>query len=394
MQIQGVYYNGISSNAINCIVSIKEESIEILNRESKDTISIWEKENTSIKHISDSLITIAHLIDETEALLEIKIQSKQEFHSIHDKLHFLEKDIASKIYKQGAAAIIPIGLFCIGFIIFFYFVLIPPIGEYFATITPIALENELGKNLSEGIQKDLKIDANQSIKIQKYFNALKHKSDYKYTIKIVKDDEQINAFAIPGGHIYIYSGILNKIETYEQLNALLFHEMAHVEYRHTLKSIYRLLSRMMFISLITSDVNSLSAVILDNANSLFALSYSKTLETEADSYSIQKMKENKNDLQGFVSLFKIIEKEQELEMERNNIIMQQQYANNNRLLNSNINNIELDNEEGYDLMNLEDLDEQNEIDMESYIDPLKGRKENNQENNNTNQVLNDRIFNL
>lgn len=314
MQIQGIYYNGISSNAMNCIVSIKEESIEISNKESNDTISIWEKENTSIKHISDSLITIAHILDEVEALLEIKIQTKQEFHAIHDKLHFLEKDIASKIYKQGTKAIIPIGLFCIGFIAFFYFVLIPPIGEYFASITPFVLENKLGENLTEGIQKDLKIDTMQSIKIQKYFDALEHKSDYKYTIKIVKDDEQINAFAIPGGHIYIYSGILNKIQTYEQLNALLFHEMAHVEYRHTLKSIYRLLSRMMFISLITSDVNSLSAIILDNANSLFALSYSKTLENEADTYSIKKMKENKNDIQGFVSLFKIIEEEHEHEV--------------------------------------------------------------------------------
>jgi len=314
MQIQGIYYNGISSNATHCIVSIKEETIEISNRESKDIISKWGKENTSIKHLSESLITIAHNLDEVEAILEIKIQTKQEFHTIHDKLHFLEKDIASKIYKQGTKAIIPIGLFCIGFIAFFYFVLIPPIGEYFAAITPIVLENKLGENISEGIQKDLKIDTFQSIKIQKYFDELKHKSDYKYTIKVVKDDDQINAFAIPGGHIYIYSGILNKIETYEQLNALLFHEMAHLEYRHTLKSIYRLLSRLMFISLITSDVNSLSAVILEHANTLYALSYSKQLETEADSYSIQKMKEQKNDLQGFVDLFKLIETESEHEV--------------------------------------------------------------------------------
>jgi predicted Zn-dependent protease len=314
MRISGIYYNGISSVAKRCIVSIEENSIEIFDKESEKLIAVWFQENTSLKHISNSLITIAHDEEDIEALIEIKINSNQEYHEIHDKLHFLEKDIASKIYKQGTKAIVPIGIFCIGFIAFFYFVLIPPIGEYFAAITPIVMENKLGENISEGIQKDLKIDTIQSIKIQKYFDALEHKSDYKYTIKVVKDDEQINAFAIPGGHIYIYSGILNKIETYEQLNALLFHEMAHVEYRHTLKSIYRLLSRMMFISLITSDVNSLSAVILDHANTLYALSFSKQLETEADSYSIQKMKEQKNDLQGFVDLFKLIETESEHEV--------------------------------------------------------------------------------
>ncbi len=85
-------------------------------------------------------------------------------------------------------------------------------------------------------------------------------------------------------------------------------------------------------------------------------------------------------------------REQELEMERNNIIMQQQMANNNRYVNS---NVEMDNEIDYELMNLDEGENNdNEMDMESYVDPLKGRKENNQENNNTNQVLNDRIFNL
>ncbi len=85
-------------------------------------------------------------------------------------------------------------------------------------------------------------------------------------------------------------------------------------------------------------------------------------------------------------------REQELEMERNNIIMQQQISNNNRYVNS---NVEMDNEIDYELMNLDEGENNdNEMDMESYVDPLKGRKENNQENNNTNQVLNDRIFNL
>lgn len=314
MQIFGIYYNGISSIAKDCIVFIHENSIEILEKGSNHLIAHWNQENTTIKQISNSMISIAHMENEIEALIEIKLKSKEEFHALHEKLHFLEKDVASKIYKHGAKAIVPIGLFCLGFIAFFYFVLIPPIGEYFAAITPIVFENKLGENLSQGIEKDLKIDTEKSIRIQKYFEALHFKSEYKYKIQIVKEDKQVNAFAIPGGHIYIYTGILNKINSYEQLNALLFHEMAHVEYRHTLKSLYRLLSRMIFISLITSDVNSLSAVILEHANSLYALSYSKQLESEADSYSIHKMKEQKNDLQGFVDLFKTIENEAEHEI--------------------------------------------------------------------------------
>ncbi len=49
---------------------------------------------------------------------------------------------------------------------------------------------------------------------------------------VVFDDAQVNAFALPGGHIGVYTGLLKVAETADQLAAVMGHEVAHVLARH------------------------------------------------------------------------------------------------------------------------------------------------------------------
>lgn len=54
---------------------------------------------------------------------------------------------------------------------------------------------------------------------------------FSYTYKII-DDKTINAFSIPGGHIYIYKGLLDLLKTDDELAAVLGHETAHAAHHH------------------------------------------------------------------------------------------------------------------------------------------------------------------
>jgi len=58
---------------------------------------------------------------------------------------------------------------------------------------------------------------------------------YDYRIQIIRDDK-INAFAVAGGNLYFSTGMLQMIETDEELEAILAHEIAHVERRHMLRA--------------------------------------------------------------------------------------------------------------------------------------------------------------
>ena len=57
---------------------------------------------------------------------------------------------------------------------------------------------------------------------------------YKYRVQIIIDDDP-NAFAVAGGHIYLSTGLLDMIEDKSELEFVLAHEVAHIERRHTLR---------------------------------------------------------------------------------------------------------------------------------------------------------------
>lgn len=58
----------------------------------------------------------------------------------------------------------------------------------------------------------------------------------KYTVKIVEND-QVNAFTIPGGMVYVYTGLLKKVESDDELAGVLAHEIAHNVRFHVLRKI-------------------------------------------------------------------------------------------------------------------------------------------------------------
>ncbi len=88
-------------------------------------------------------------------------------------------------------------------------------------------------------------DAVSSYLVQGFFDSIPGRRDYDYTVTVIDSTEE-NAFAMPGGRIAICSGILDGMERPEELAALLLHESAHVELRHSLKSIFRTLSGYFF----------------------------------------------------------------------------------------------------------------------------------------------------
>src|SRR5690606_37563596 len=103
--------------------------------------------------------------------------------------------------------------------------------------------------------------------------------------------------------------LLRNMRHYEELAALLLHEYAHVERRHTTKTIFRSMGAYMFISLLFGDLSGAGAVVVENANSLNSLQYSRRLEKDADLYGLQLLQERQLDPQGFEWLFNSLKRQ-------------------------------------------------------------------------------------
>ncbi|MBD0378350.1 MAG: M48 family metallopeptidase [Flavisolibacter sp.] len=194
------------------------------------------------------------------------------------------------------------------FLMLAYILLVPVLTGALANSFPIENERGLGRQLFSSMQNDFAVDEKRTAYINTFFDELKIPSRYPIQITVVKS-EVANAFAMPGGYIVVYDQLLKDIHTYEELAAILAHEFVHIENRHTLRSLFRRMGGYLFISLLLGDAGGISALLLNQAENLKSLSYSRSLEKEADEKGAALLVQRNIDCRGFVWLFQALKKE-------------------------------------------------------------------------------------
>lgn len=107
--------------------------------------------------------------------------------------------------------------------------------------------------------------------------------DFAWEVTILEDDAVVNAFAAPGGYIYVYTGLIRFLKTEDQLAGVLGHEIAHADRRHSTQQLTKRYGISALLELAFGDDPNLAAEI---AASLVDLSFSRSQEAEADDYSV------------------------------------------------------------------------------------------------------------
>jgi len=97
-----------------------------------------------------------------------------------------------------------------------------------------------------------------------------------------------NAFALPGGRIYLLSGLLAKAKNPDEIAGVLAHELGHLKHRDSLRELIFNGGTSFLIGLLFGDVTGSSTVIFAS-RSLVTSSYSRDAEQNADTYSIDVM---------------------------------------------------------------------------------------------------------
>jgi beta-barrel assembly-enhancing protease len=114
--------------------------------------------------------------------------------------------------------------------------------------------------------------------------------DLGYHFAILNSNEQ-NAFAAPGGYIFVTVGLLRSLRNEAELATVLAHEVAHVDRKHMLNTLQRssLLSNVSELSMTVMDKDPklLNGVIDQVSNMLFTNGIDKELEYEADQYGVK-----------------------------------------------------------------------------------------------------------
>ncbi|HYO81801.1 MAG TPA: M48 family metallopeptidase, partial [Bryobacteraceae bacterium] len=104
--------------------------------------------------------------------------------------------------------------------------------------------------------------------------------DWQYRLEWVRS-EQVNALAAPGGHMVAYCGLVQQMETADELSAVLAHEAAHVMHRHGMRNLIRTAGVRLLLSAMGADI------LVDSAAMLGALHYMRSDEEAAYKSGLQ-----------------------------------------------------------------------------------------------------------
>ncbi|MBK9109404.1 MAG: M48 family metalloprotease [Saprospiraceae bacterium] len=111
---------------------------------------------------------------------------------------------------------------------------------------------------------------------------VEYANDFVWDVTLINDLKTLNAFATPGGYIYIYTGLINFLDSEDQLAGVIGHELAHSAKRHSTKQ----LSKSLGIQILADAALGKQEMIKQVATALLTLSFSRAHETQADSMSV------------------------------------------------------------------------------------------------------------
>lgn len=220
----------------------------------------------------------------------------------------MEKQLSKKRRSPVVPFFLGLGALLIVLLLAVYFWLIPFLAGRTANALPVEYEIKMGESAYNAMAGDFKVNDSLSVLVNKFFAALHIPTRYPVKITVV-EQEQINAFAVPGGRIVVFTGLLKQMQRPEELAALLAHEFSHVELRHTTRSLLQTLGTYMMVSLVFGDLSGITAIVVENANTLKHLEYSRSLEKEADLNGLALLEARHINGEGYIWLFRTLEKD-------------------------------------------------------------------------------------
>jgi predicted Zn-dependent protease len=111
-----------------------------------------------------------------------------------------------------------------------------------------------------------------------------HRNDFAWELYIINDNNTLNAFAAPGGFMYVYTGLIRYLDEADHLAGVIGHEIAHADQRHSTEQMTQVYGVETLLAILAGNNQGTLTQI---AQGLASLSFSRAHEREADEFSVR-----------------------------------------------------------------------------------------------------------
>jgi len=136
----------------------------------------------------------------------------------------------------------------------------------------------------------------------------KDRGPWDYRFHVI-DSKDINAFALPGGNVFMFTGLYNRLKTEDELAAVMGHEMTHVREQHWAHMAGAQAKRQAGLAVLLglTHASSVWQNVAGLADSMLTLRYSRKDEDQADAGGLQDMVAAGYNPEGMLGLFQILQ---------------------------------------------------------------------------------------
>jgi beta-barrel assembly-enhancing protease len=178
-------------------------------------------------------------------------------------------------------------------------------------------EMEMGQQYAAEINRQLPLLNDQTV--LRYVNNLGRSiaqqggRNLPYQFYVV-NSSQVNAFAVPGGHIYINRGLIERTRNMSELAGVLAHEIAHVEHRHGITQMERMQRANLALTagyiLLGRQPTAVDEAVIGIGGQAYFAGHSREAENEADAAAVALLVRARIDPNGLSTFFNVLLEEQ------------------------------------------------------------------------------------
>ncbi|WP_420861421.1 M48 family metallopeptidase [Algirhabdus cladophorae] len=303
------FFDGETALKQDVVLTVRGQDLEISDVDG-GLIEAWPL--TKLRRVRDTgtrRATVLYLLnDDREARLSLpRIEDV-----VALKTHARQLDARPSAWPQFRKIALWTGA-AVAAVVLMIFVIIPSLSNQLAATIPPAREEAIGKTVLAQIERFWSTDveggdwtcetpdgqAALETMTQRMLGSFEIPYDLK--VAVVKHD-MINAFALPGGHVVIMSGLLDKADAAEEVAGVLAHELGHVANRDPMRLALRAAGSAGILSLVLGDATGGAAIAI-MADQLVSASHTRDAEADADVFALERMSEANISPEAFAGFF-------------------------------------------------------------------------------------------
>jgi Zn-dependent protease with chaperone function len=294
----GIFFDGITSARRSVLVELGSDGVVVRDAQERDMLARWPYDELDHLAAPEGVLRLGRANGRPLARLEVRDPAL--IAAIDDASVPVDRSGATE--RRGRMRVVVWSLIATVSLLLGAVFGVPALADKIAPLVPLRAERWLGEAIDTQARKMLdKGDASRPFEcggaggeegraaLTKMMGRLEAAAALPIPLdtKVVRRSEA-NAIALPGGHIYVFEGLVEKSESADELAGVIAHEIGHVAQRDGTRSILQSAGLSFLFGMLLGDFVGGGAVVI-GARAVLQSSYSREVEGAADRYGVDLM---------------------------------------------------------------------------------------------------------